>query len=44
MWPIFPAMMAVFDPDMIAQFTQDKSLHKHPLLQDEFTPLHKITI
>jgi cytochrome P450 len=37
-WPIFPPMIVVFDPDMISQFTQDQSLPKHELLREQFKP------
>lgn len=38
-WPFSRPMIAVFHPDMMAQFTQDTVLPKHPLLHDEFMPL-----
>lgn len=38
-WPFSYPMMAVFHPDIMAQFTQDNSLPKHPLMVREFTPL-----
>jgi cytochrome P450 len=38
MWPISPPMLAVFHPEIMAQFTQDVSLPKHPLMKSEFTP------
>jgi cytochrome P450 len=38
MWPIGPPMVAVFHPDVMAQFTQDKSLPKHPMMRREFYP------
>jgi cytochrome P450 len=37
-WPISPPMLAVFHPDMMAQFTQDTSLPKHEMMRTEFTP------
>lgn len=37
-WPIFPPMIVVFDPDMISQFTQDRSLPKHEHLRHQFRP------
>ncbi|KAF3766155.1 cytochrome P450 [Cryphonectria parasitica EP155] len=38
-WPFGYPIVAVFNPDMIAQFTQDVSLPKHPTMAMEFTPL-----
>jgi cytochrome P450 len=38
-WPISGPMLAVFHPDMMAQFTQETSLPKHKMLRREFGPL-----
>ncbi|EKG19619.1 Cytochrome P450 [Macrophomina phaseolina MS6] len=38
LWPVAPAMLAVFDPDMMAQFTQETSLPKHEMMRREFFP------
>ena len=38
-WPISWQMLAVFHPDMMAQFCQDPSLPKHDLMLYEFAPL-----
>ena|ERR1700760_2796826 len=38
MWPISPPMIAVFHPDVMAQFTQEKSLPKHDMMRREFYP------
>jgi cytochrome P450 len=37
-WPVSEPMLAVFHPDMMAQFTQDTSRPKHSLLFWEFYP------
>lgn len=37
-WPISPPFLAVFRPDMMAQFTQDQSQPKHPYVVREMTP------
>lgn len=37
-WPFGCPMLAVFHPDIMAQFTQDISLPKHTLMHDEFMP------
>ncbi|KAK7932594.1 hypothetical protein PG985_003306 [Apiospora marii] len=37
-WPISPPLLAVFRPDMMAQFTQDQSQPKHPYVVREMTP------
>jgi cytochrome P450 len=38
-WPISSPMLAVYHPDLMAQFCQDKSLPKHHLTLDmEFRP------
>lgn len=37
-WPFAPPMCAVFHPDMMAQFTQDESRPKHPMMHREFHP------
>jgi cytochrome P450 len=37
-WPINSPMLAVFHPDMMAQFTQDTSLPKHEMMKYEFAP------
>ncbi|KAJ5161586.1 hypothetical protein N7492_006978 [Penicillium capsulatum] len=37
-WPVMPPMLAVFHPDMMAEFTQTTSLPKHPHLSEEFMP------
>jgi len=39
LWPIASPMLAVFHPDMMAQFTQEMSLPKHELLRGELRPL-----
>lgn len=41
-WPIAPPMLAVFHPDMMAEFTQTTSLPKHPSLAGEFRPLTQL--
>lgn len=38
-WPLGEATIAVFDPDMMAQFTQDKSYLKAPMVKVELGPL-----
>jgi cytochrome P450 len=38
MWPISPPMLAVYHPDIMAQFSQEKSLPKHDLMRKEFYP------
>ncbi|KAF6838176.1 hypothetical protein CMUS01_04747 [Colletotrichum musicola] len=38
LWPLAPPMLSVFQPDMMAQFTQDTSLPKHKMMQREFFP------
>lgn len=38
MWPVVPPMIAVFHPDMMAQFTQETSLPKHEIMRREFQP------
>ncbi|KIW04869.1 uncharacterized protein PV09_04050 [Verruconis gallopava] len=38
-WPFGPPMMAVIHPDMMAQFTQEKSMPKYELMKWEFAPL-----
>lgn len=35
-WPIAFPMLAVFHPDMMAQFCQDRSMPKHELMAYEF--------
>lgn len=37
-WPMSEPMLAVFHPDLMAQFTQEHSRPKHPLLHFEFGP------
>jgi cytochrome P450 len=37
-WPISQPTLAVFHPQMMAQFTQDRNMPKHPNMQAEFTP------
>lgn len=37
-WPLTPAMLAVYHPDMMAQFTQDRSQPKHPNQKATFMP------
>lgn len=37
-WPISQPTLAVFHPEMMAQFTQDRSMPKHPNMQIEFMP------
>ncbi|KAK7992677.1 cytochrome P450 monooxygenase aflN [Apiospora saccharicola] len=37
-WPVSPPMLAVFRPDMMAQFTQDQSQLKHPYVAREMKP------
>ncbi|KAJ5805373.1 hypothetical protein N7474_011260 [Penicillium riverlandense] len=41
-WPIAPPMLAVFHPEMMAQFTQTTSLPKHPSLAGEFRPFTQL--
>lgn len=41
-WPIMPPMLAVFHPDMMAEFTQTTSLPKHPHLFAEFMPFTQL--
>lgn len=38
-WPFGGTMLQVFDPDMMAQFTQDKSHPKAPFIFSELGPL-----
>lgn len=38
-WPFGGATMAVFHPDLMAQFTQERSLPKAPLVARELGPL-----
>ena len=40
-WPFTFPMLAVFHPDMMAQFTQETSLSKHHIMRGEFMPLTK---
>jgi cytochrome P450 len=37
-WPFGPPMLAAFDADIMAQFTQEKSLPKHKMMKREFRP------
>jgi cytochrome P450 len=37
-WPIAPPMLAVFHPELMAQFTQETSMPKHELMKKEFMP------
>ncbi|KAK9416903.1 hypothetical protein SUNI508_09375 [Seiridium unicorne] len=37
-WPVGPPMLAVFHPDMMAQFTQERNQLKHPNMHAEFMP------
>jgi cytochrome P450 len=37
-WPFAPPMMAVFNPDLMAQFTQDAARPKHEMMYREFRP------
>lgn len=37
-WPIGPPILAVFHPEMMAQFTQETSMPKHELLLRQFMP------
>lgn len=37
-WPISHPMLAVFHPELMAQFTQEKNQPKHPQMQMEFKP------
>ena len=37
-WPFAPPMAAVFDPDLMAQFTQEIARPKHENMYREFTP------
>lgn len=37
-WPFAPPMMACFDPDLMAQFTQDNARPKHEMMYREFDP------
>ncbi|KAL2754843.1 hypothetical protein ACRALDRAFT_1082494 [Sodiomyces alcalophilus JCM 7366] len=41
LWPVTYPMLAVFDPTMMAQFCQDPSRPKHPLVKDEFRPFSR---
>lgn len=38
LWPFSYPIMTVLHPNMIAQFTQDVSLPKHPVMKTEFMP------
>lgn len=38
-WPLGEATLAVFDPDLMAQFTQDRSYLKSPMVSVELEPL-----
>ncbi|KAK7727977.1 hypothetical protein SLS63_006828 [Diaporthe eres] len=38
-WPLGEATLAVFDPDLMAQFTQDRSYLKSPMVRVELEPL-----
>jgi cytochrome P450 len=38
MWPIASPMLAVYHPDLMAQYTQVTSLPKHGQMKMEFTP------
>jgi len=38
MWPMAPPMLAVYHPDIMAQFTQETSLSKHDMMRREFQP------
>lgn len=38
-WPFGEPLLAVFHPDMMAQFTQDKSLPKDALVRYELAPM-----
>lgn len=38
LWPFSDPIMAVLHPDMVAQFTQDVSMPKHPVMKTEFMP------
>jgi cytochrome P450 len=40
-WPISVPILAVFHPNMMAQFTQETSLPKHDMLKEEFKPFSK---
>lgn len=37
-WPMSPPLLAVFRPDMMAQFTQDQSQPKHDNMKQEMKP------
>lgn len=37
-WPFAYPMLAVCNPDLIAQFMQETNMPKHPTLQTEFRP------
>jgi cytochrome P450 len=41
-WPFAPPMLAVFEPDMMAQFTQETSLPKHEMMHAEFMPFTQL--
>lgn len=41
-WPFGPPMLAVFHPDMMAQFTQETSLPKAELMRIEFQPFTQL--
>ncbi|KAF4343857.1 verA monooxygenase [Fusarium beomiforme] len=38
-WPFSSPMLAVFHPDMMAQFCQDPSMPKHPMMRTMFSPM-----
>lgn len=38
-WPLGEGTLAVFDPDIMAQFTQDRSYLKSPMVRTELEPL-----
>ena len=41
-WPFAPPMMAVWDPQLVAQFTQDVARPKHPMMYREFQPFTQL--
>lgn len=41
-WPFGPPMLAVFHPDIMAQFTQETSLPKYELMATEFRPFTQL--
>jgi cytochrome P450 len=42
-WPISHPLLAVFEPTLISQFTQDQSQEKHPQMRTVFRPFTSAT-